>query len=982
MRFDDSVPRLASRGMMPVIVCVLLLLGGAEQAVAAPAENDLFAEGESRYLGKSYSAALETYDVFAAAYPLSERIADVQYRRAVCLYRLDRYRDAVQLIGEIEVRWRTTRYFSFIPLWKGLSLYGLKSYSLCVDSLDKFLAGTRDAEFTPQALLHKALALQALSNDEGARESLDLLTGEFQTSRLFPYAAVVLGSILQRKGASAELLTFTRKTDPAGFPEPWKSHFLLLRAEALRQSGRAEEAQPLYIQLVGAQEDVALVAYGRLFAAAQDRKDLQGMRDLTQAAEARFAGRTVVLSDLWTRIGAETFRVGNLDGAEPFLRRAWNARVDAPVNEIVPVYLSEILRVRKDPAAARRILSDFLSGGKQGTGAAIIRMGDISLMTEDFVPAAASYSQFREAYPGSKRAPEAGYLLAYCLSRQGKSDEAARLVSDLLRQDLDPAVRQQAARLQIVLLNGSKRTVEAADALKDFTAKYPEDLHSRTDYLKDLFLLKRYADITREADAIRRQFPSLEEKDPSAATTVSYLRGLSLITARDYGTAATDLSSIQPAAARAAGLEVIVPYARYYLGWAYLRMTDFARAAAVFDDLASTYPSHELAPMVLYLAGWSHFSLGEFDKAAAAFSLAAAGVTAGASPQGDVAQKSQYLYAKSLLNQKKLNEAAPVLLRIAGASPPTPWSADALFDYAGALADAGQARQAVDLYKRLADSFPNSALREDASYRKAETLYLAGILPEARAAFDEYRTRFPRGRLVDAALYWGGKAATAAGEVMASALLWERLIGGYPDSSFRGPALQQTAEAYAAAQQYTRALELYTAFLQEYPDQARAARADIRAEQVRLLATGVGDREAALSAIIARETGDRKRQATIDLARLYIYGGDRRAEAGYRMLLPVVKEGDPQASPQAQMLIGEYFYRKGDLVEAARQFLATAVIPKADPGVAAAALYRAAEMMQMGRRPDEVTALVKRLEAGFPDSPWTVKARLLQGGAH
>ena len=602
--------------MISFIVCLLLLLlGGAGQAAAAPAENDLFAEAESRYLGKNYTAALETYDAFAAAYPLSERIADVQYRRAVCLYRLDRYRDAVQLIGDIEVRYRTTRYFSFVPLWKGLSLYGLKSYSLSVDSLDKFLAGPRDPEFTPQALLHKALAQQALSNDDGARESLRILTADYQASRLFPYASVVLGSILQRQGSFGDLLAFTQKTDPSGFPEPWKSDFLLLRAEALWQSGRADDAQPLYIQLVGAQEDVALVAYGRLFAAAQRRKDLQGMRDLTQAAEARFAGRTAVLSDLWTRIGAETFRQGDLDSAEPFLRRAWNARKEAPVNEVAPLYLSEILRARKDPAGARQVLLDFLSAGKPGTGAVIIRLGDLSLMTDDYASAAASYTRFRAAFPASKRAPEAGYLLAYCLYRQGKPDEAARLSSELLRQDVDPAVRQELARLQIVLLNGAKRTAEAADALKDYTSKYPDDLRSRLDYLKDLFLLKRYADIAREADAVRRQYPSLDEQDPYAAIVVSYLRGLSLISSKEYSKAVTDLSSIQDAAAQKAGLSVIVPYARYYLGWAYLRMSDFAHAARVFDDLASAYPSHELAPMVLYLSGWAHFSSGEFDTA-------------------------------------------------------------------------------------------------------------------------------------------------------------------------------------------------------------------------------------------------------------------------------------------------------------------------------------------------------------------------------
>jgi hypothetical protein len=38
-------------------------------------------------------------------------------------------------------------------------------------------------------------------------------------------------------------------------------------------------------------------------------------------------------------------------------------------------------------------------------------------------------------------------------------------------------------------------------------------------------------------------------------------------------------------------------------------------------------------------------------------------------------------------------------------------------------------------------------------------------------------------------------------------------------------------------------------------------------------------------------------------------------------------------------------------------------------------------MMQLAKRPDDVAALVKRLETAFPASAWTVKARLLQGGA-
>ena len=962
--------------MIAFILGLLLFAGGVQPVSAAPAESSLYAEAESRYLGRNYAAALEAYTTFLSAYPLSERVADVEYRRAVCMYRLARYRDAVQLIGDIEIHYRTTRYFAYVPLWKGLSLYALQSYALSVESLNAFLAGPSDQEFTPQALLHKALALQALSNDTDALASLKSIVSNYQSSRLFPYAAVLLGALLQKEAAFPDLLSLTQKTDATSFPEPWKSQFLLLRAEALWQSGRTDDAQPLYIQLVGASDDVALVAYGRLFSAAQRKQDLQAMRDLTQAAETRFTGRTSVLSDLWTRVGAESFRQGNLDVADAFLRRAWSVRQEAPVNEVVPIYLAEILIAKKDPVAARQILADFLSAGKPGTGAVIIRLGDISLMGDDFSAAAGYYSQFRTAFPDSHRAPEAAYLLAYCYFRQGKGDEAARLVDGLLRQDTDPALRQQVARLQIVLFNGARQTAQAADALKDYVTRYPTDLRSRLDYLKALFVLKRNAEIITEADAVRRQFPAIDAQDPYAAIVVSYLRGLSLIATKDYSHATADLASITPALAQKNGLTVIVPYARYYLGWAYLRMSDFPSAAQVFDDMAAAFPTHELAPMVTYLAGWSHFSAGDFDKAAAAFSAVPA-----RGGQGDLAQKSLYLYAKSLLNEKKRDEAARVLAGIAGSAPPSPWAADALFDEAGALSDLGQTQQAAAAYRKLTDAFPDSPLREEALYRRADTFFTHGMWSDARAAFDEYRTRYPKGKLVDAALYWGGQAAQNVREGMAAALLWEQLIAGYPDSSFRSPALQQTAEAYAKTQAYPQALDLYTRFIKEFPDDARAARADIRAEQLRLLASGEGDRESALSAIIARETGDKKRQATIDLAKLYIYAGDKKADTGYTLLLPVVKEGNPQGAPQAQMLIGEYFYRKGDLAEAARQFLAVVLLTNVDPDFAASAIYRAAEMMQLAKKPDEVAALVKRLEAGFPASSWTVKSRLLLGGA-
>jgi TolA-binding protein len=959
--------------MITAMLCLLLLTGGAQVLTAAPVEGDLYAEAESRYLGRNYAAALESYDAFVAAYPLSERIADVQYRRATCFYRLGRWRDALQLISDIETRWRGTRWLSYVPLWKGLCQYELGSYSLSIESLGRFLSGPPDAELTPQALLHKALAQIALGSDDEALASLAALTGDYQASRIFPYAAVLRGSVLQKRQAWTDLLAFTQKTDAAGFPDPWKAQFTLLKAEALWQSDRADDAQPLFLQLVGGPDDVALAAYRRLFSAAQRRNDLQGMRDLTRAAESRFGSRADVLSELWTRVGAESFRRGSLETAEAFLRRAWNARAQTPPNEIVPLYLAEILRGRGDEAGARQMLLDFLAMGKPGTGAALMRLGDYSLMADDFAGAAASYTRFRAEFADSKRTAEAAYLLAYCSYRMGKTADAAKLVDTLLASDQEQALRQQVEKLHIALLGAAGRTADAALALKDYIARWPGDLKPRIDYMKDLFQLRQDRAIVGAADDTRRQFPDIASRDPSSAIVLAYLRGLALIGTKDYGAAVTELGSIQGDAAKKAGLEIVVPYARYYQGWGLLKQTEFVKAAKLFDDLAVSYPAHELSPMIAYLAGWSHFSAGSWEKAAVYFSQLSAG-------GGEQAQKSRYLYAKCLMNMKKREQAAPALLAIASAVPASPWAADALFDYAGVLSDMGQARGAAEAYRRLADSYPDSPLREEAMYRIGETWFSRQSWAPARAAWDEYRARYPRGKLVDAALYWGGQAGRAAGEGMGAALLWEQLIGGYRDSAFRASAMQQTAEVYAQARQYGRALELYARFSREYPDEALAARADLRIAEIRALSAGESDREAQLTAIIARESGDRKRQATLDLARLYIYGGDQQADAGYRMLLPVIKEGSPTAAPQALMLVGEYFYRKADMTEAARQFLAAALVAKVDPRTAAAAIYRAAEMMHLANRPEEVAALVKRLQAGFPGSEWTAKAKLLLGG--
>ncbi len=325
-----------------------------------------------------------------------------------------------------------------------------------------------------------------------------------------------------------------------------------------------------------------------------------------------------------------------------------------------------------------------------------------------------------------------------------------------------------------------------------------------------------------------------------------------------------------------------------------------------------------------------------------------------------------------------MTDAGAALQRIINSSPQSPFADSALFDYAGLQALSGSPSGAMDAYTGLIRQYPSSPLAEEAAYKLAETMFNQHNYAGAAAAFTDYRHKYPNGRLYDAALYWGGEAANATGGKFDAALLWEQLANAYRTSSFRAASLRKAAEIYVGAGDLKRALDLYSRFISDYPDEARLAKADIAAEKLRYQIQGLDATEADLTTRISHSTGQARLEATTDLARLYIYSGDKKVDQGYQMLQQVASQGNGVVAAKAQYLQGEYFYRKGDLMEGAKRFVTAAATGAADADFSASALYRAAEMMKLGERPDQVQALVKKMTDSFPASPWTARARKLQ----
>jgi TolA-binding protein len=960
--------------MKKVLVWVLLFSGISP--VFSVTESELFSEAEGYYRAGNYLLALDAYAEFIEEHPLSDRVADAQYRRGVCLFRLGRFREALSIFDEVERRYRSSRFFDYVFFWRGVAYFRLDNYLQADQSLGVFLQNVEDRELSPQAYLYKAQAEIAFKDYPGAASDLEALVNGYPDNESAQYGLVLLMYAYLQQGRYQEIEELAASPGGESLSEARRNLFDLYTAEALWNDGRREEAQSIFERLRSAEQPVATVAYRRLFMAAAQRGELDRMEALVRQAESRFAGSPEVLEDLWVQVGVESYQQGKLDLAEYFLNKVWSFPDKADIGETVPLYLAEISIQAGDLNGAAAILEQYLAENPKGTDLTELKLGDVRLLQGDFQEAERIYSKYLEGHPESSIYNEALYLLAYAELRGGDLSSALALAEDQLERRTDPAYRDLRAdwyKLAVVAYRRRGDTEAAVNRLQDYMELYPEDLGARIEALKLQFARKNFQAIVTETDRLRREFPDLETRDPYVYLLSNYLRGLAQISRKRYDGALEALNRLAEEEVRQAGLDVIWPYTLYYQAWAHYRQGDYEAARERVTMLLQTFPAHPLLPQGLFLAGWVSFSMADYRSASQYFARLAKMNT----PESD---KSAFLQARSLINMRDLDAASVLLKTHYTTRPQSAFADDALFEYAGIQAEMGKTTAAAEAYARLASSYPQSPLAEEALYKRGEVYSAGGRYQEAKDAYYEYRTRFPRGKLVDAALYWGGLAAYQLGERFEAVLHWERLLENYPLSPFRPDALRRTAEVYADRGDQSKAIELYTLLNEEYPEEAAVYNTAQRIDELRYSLQGLSDREAVLSSIIGAEGGaatSKGREAMIELSRLYIYEGSRRMDLALEMLQKVVDRGEPVSASQAQFLIGEYYYRKSEPVKAAGEFLKAGYLNPDDQDQMAASIFRAAEMMYLAGNMTDVRELVGRLEQHFPDSQWTEEGKKL-----
>lgn len=965
-------------------VFLAFLLVTASTVVAQQSADELFQQAERRFSSQDYELALDRYSALVRDYPVSQYAPDAQYRIAVSLYRLGRYREALSRLERVEERFRSTRYLWLVPFWKGIVYYQLDDSNEAVFELSKFLDSSGDEGYRSQALLYRALAHLELAEESLAITSLETLVAEVPDPSDQSYAlALLLGLYNQADSPQQTIALYERVTLPSIDAE-WRDRVALYAAEAYDATGKREEAALLFRELEGAEPEVASIAYRRLFAYAQAGEIDEEPQDVLRRAEQALAGRTDVLESFWLNVGAESYAQERFDLAELYFRRVWEFRQSRQVSGVVPLYLARLLERRDRGAEAEQVLSEYLSLYGEGGSyrdQVMLNLGALRLRRGNPSAAIEPLQGFVDQFPDSSLYPEAAYQLAYAQRAAGRPQRALATVEAEFVSGRAGAANTRLLRLRSRLESELERPESAIQSLFEYLPLAPTDAAARLEYLRLLYEQERYdrvVEVGRQMLQVTGEAPQLGAE---VRFQVHYLVGLAYINQERYRLAVEQLTPVVNASVESdSAVGGLIAYAGYYNAWSSFRLGEYSASLSGFGTLVSTYPRHPLAARAAYLGGWSAFRDGQFERSAELLNKVQTYEVG-----EELAVETAFLLGRVYAAQRN-NQAASVQFRsVALEYPQSAYADDAWFEYAESLVRERRPDDAVAALERLYEIYPSSSLAEDAHYRRAELLYGEEQFRAAQQAFFSYRSTYPDGRYTDGALYWGGQARAQLDEGAGALLLWDRLISEFRDSPYRADAMNQAARVYTERGEYREALNLLSEMKAAYPEAARAAEASRCTDELVLLISGLSAREAEL--LVTIEQNDRSatsagRAAIIELGRIVIYEATS-AEVEPTAVVPMLNEvaelaeQQPTSAAQARFLLAEYYASLENFDRAGNAFLEVPAIDPANGDLAAYALLRAAQSFSAIGRGEQVQALVERLEESFPRSEWITEARRL-----
>ncbi|MCX7907187.1 MAG: tetratricopeptide repeat protein [Bacteroidetes bacterium] len=448
--------------------------------------------------------------------------------------------------------------------------------------------------------------------------------------------------------------------------------------------------------------------------------------------------------------------------------------------------------------------------------------------------------------------------------------------------------------------------------------------------------------------------------------------------------------------------------ALFWIGTAYAKMRDPARALVYFERLRREHPRSPQARRAQYEMAWAYAEQGAYAQAAAAFAeLAASGLDS-------LSEAAAYYAAAFWERAGRIEEArrayGSLLERFSGGS----WQDRALLEWGRLELRQNRPAEAIPILRRLLERHPNSPLlseglewlgrahlllgeytraaevlevaaslgdvplemRHRARFLKAWTLLRGGFYRQALQECERIYQEAPSGPWAPEALFWAAEAQFQLGQAERAAELWGRFLSAFRDHPYSTAARYGRAWALFRAGRYVEAIPEFRAFLGAYrPPVGALIRYDddarLRLADAHFALKQYAEAIAAYQAVIDRG-GAGADYALFQQAMARYYGNSPQEAIRLLRLLRERYRSSAYAD-EAHYQIGWIYFRLGRYPEAIAEFERLRSQNPASP-FAPQALYNIGDAYYNAGRLEEAVRAYEDFVRQYPQHPLVVEA--------
>lgn len=989
--------------MRRFLIPILLLALTAGALAAQQSDRQIFRLAEQRLQSGDYLLAARSYEDLIQNFPGSPYLPDAQARLGIALFSSGQPARALPQFQKVEARFRSSAYLPVMPLWLGLSHFEMGQFAEAEQALKRYTAsfpwtdpGSADPDFLAQQIQgYRTLALSQRQLGKGgeAITTLEILLGQ-TFHPLLKDSVLELAAWYLQDRAYEEFEVLLDRIPQDAFSLDETRYLLFGRAESAFAREDFPRARDLFEEIRSTRDRFSGVAYQRLFQIAESRNDDTEQARIIRLAETDLAGSPDILVPFWLRVGQASYMDGQGPLAELYFLKIWEQRASIlPPFETV-LYLAQIEDDRKEHESARAYLLEYLSLHPQADARIFVRAADLSLTLGEPQRALDLLLGFnvdqglQSPAGGDEIFSHAMYLRISSLYQLGRYDDAYGLIQSILGQSREGRYTAELLEYRGRIEFRRNQLEQAMGSFRQYLALRPDNTLIGSAYLRSLLMLKNYNLAQTEGERLLELLAPIEgnlREYERGSVEIVYQLALASLFLGEMQAAENQFARL-PAGGGPSWYRALYPSILYYRGWTSYQRREDREAVRHFQAMLEVDTDHPHAQEAAYLSAWASFRLGDYSAAAGFFQGASLWV-----PDSGLADAAKFQLAKTFRAQKNDNPALTLLEEIWEGPASNPYRDDAQYERGQILADLGRYGEAARVFLELGERQPASEFAPLALYRRGEVLLEAGLFLEARQAFQSFRDSYPNHQWIDGALYAMGEASIGLGEAGAATLFWQRLANDYRNSLYRFEAMRRTGEILEQQGERARALAVYSELTARYPAESQALGLVQKVDQLALILTGLGEREASLWVEIENSRAGASAQgraAILNLGQLLIL--DQTGSSVNRgNLIPLLTElaamesVDAASASRASYLLAEWSLLSGNQDRAALYFLQAAESSPANDSQKVVYYYRSVEILRSRQRLEDARNVLSQMREKYPNHDLTQRAGELveQGGS-